>query len=268
MGDNNAGSTEILPTTSTLSLPTSIQSLPTSSHSLLSTSIQSFPTSTQSLPLSTEYLTTSTRSLPISTESLPTSIQSLSTSTQTLPTSIQSLPLSTESLTTSIQSLSTEIPTKNGKNQENTAAFVIAAIIGIVVIGFFIFLVYKMILKRREDAEKARNAEKLSKITGRPKKTVTFKDEVESDDDVLKNEYTKDDFDSDGSDEDSGIKIDLEEEDAIVGNDDDSISDDQDDELKFDIDEDVGDDDCIKIDIVDVRQKKNADQVKIDLTVS
>ena len=90
---------------------------------------------------------------------------------------------------------------------------------------------------------------------------------MESDDDVLKNEYTKDDFDSDGSDEDSGIKIDLEEEDA-VGNDDDSISDDQDDELKFDIDEDVGDDDCIKIDIVDVRQKKNADQVKIDLTVS
>lgn len=153
--------------------------------------------------------------------------------------------------------LPTSTPTKSGsQSQENAAAFIVAAIIGVVVIGFFIFLIYKMILKRREDAEKARNAEKLSKITGRPKKTVTFKDEVESNDDVLKNKYAEDT----DSDEDSGIKIDLEENEDAEGGD--SISDVEDEEMKFDIDEDIKD--CLKIDI-DVCEN---DEVKVDLATS
>lgn len=196
------------------------------------------------------------------TETLSLMNETLSTITETLPTLTEILPTTT--------------PTKiiSDKAQENTAAFVIAAIIGIVVIGFSIFTVYKMILKRREDAEKARNAEKLSKITGKPKKTVTFKDEVESDQDVLKNKYA-DDSDASDSDEDSGIKIDLEDDEDTVdggggGCGDDSSSADEDDDDEFDIDEDVDDEACIKIDIIDCRQNKHNvdDEVKVDLSVS
>ena len=150
------------------------------------------------------------------------------------------------------QSSSNATETENNKT-EDTVAFVIAAIIGLVVVGFFTYLVYKMILDRREKAEKAKNEENISKITGRPKKTVTFKDEVESEnalksefaesENVLKNEFAESD-DSDG-DEDSGIKIDIEDED--------------DDDLKFQIDEDD-----LKIE-VDVHSR---DEVIVNLTTS
>lgn len=94
------------------------------------------------------------------------------------------------------------------RQTENQAAFVIAAIIGLVVIGFFIYSIRKAIERRREKAERDKYKETLSKITGKPKKTVTFKDEIEeSAEDVVKNEFVSDsEADDDEKDKPEGEK--------------------------------------------------------------